>query len=397
MLSIEEQLKLIRRGTSEIISDDDLKNKLKKNRPLVIKAGFDPTAADIHLGHSVILRKLRLFQDLGHIVYFLIGDFTARIGDPSGKDKQRPRLSAKEVLSNAQTYKKQVFKILNPKKTRVVFNSKWLINLPSEKILDLASHITIAQLLARADFSDRYKNGRDISLLEFFYPLLQAYDSVELRADIELGGIDQKFNLLLARELQKDFGQEPQVVIMTPLLVGLDGVNKMSKSLGNYVSINEPPQEIFGKLMSISDELMIKFYETLTNFDINEVKKMHPLDAKKKLAEFIVSEYYLEAEAIRARECFEKIFQKKELPQNMEEKIIKVESEKEFSLNELLELNLISTLGIASKNEFRRLLSQGAVSINSETVTSLDYKISYAREYLFKIGKKKFIKIKLKV
>lgn len=396
MVAIDEQIKLIKRGVNEIISEEELEKKLKQNRPLIIKAGFDPTAPDIHLGHSVILRKLRLFQDLGHIVYFLIGDFTACIGDPSGKDKQRVRLSKKEVSQNAQTYKKQVFKILNPKKTKVVFNSNWLCKLSVEKLLDLSSRVTIAQILARADFNERYKTGRDISLLEFFYPLLQAYDSVYLKSDIELGGTDQKFNLLLGRELQKDFNQEPQVVIMTPLLVGLDGVNKMSKSLGNYVSINEQPAEMFGKLMSVSDELMFKFYEILTDFDMDEVKNIHPLNAKKDLASFITSQYYSKEVAHKAKDDFEKVFQKKEAPSDLEAKIFKVTQNRDYSVAELLELDLNTVLNVPSKNEFRRLISQNAITTNTNLVVKLDSKFSCDKEYIFKVGKKRFVKIRFK-
>ncbi len=268
-MDINQELKIIKRGAVEIISESELISKLqeskKKSRVLRIKAGFDPTAPDIHLGHTVLLRKLRQFQDLGHRVLFLIGDFTGVIGDPSGQDKMRKRLTKNEVKKNALTYKKQVFKILDYKKTEVVFNSNWFEKMSSSQILDLASHTTLAQILAREDFNKRYSQGKDISFLELFYPLLQAYDSVYLKADIEIGGTDQKFNLLLGRELQKDFRQVPQVIIMLPLLEGTDGVQKMSKSYGNYIGINESPKEMFGKIMSIPDETMVKYYDLLTD------------------------------------------------------------------------------------------------------------------------------------
>ena len=311
-MDIKKQLEIIKRGTVEIISEKELILKLEKKRPLVVKAGFDPSSPDIHLGHTVILRKLKHFQDLGHKVIFLIGDFTGMIGDPTGRNEVRKRLTEEEVKENAKTYKKQVFKILDEKKTEIVFNSAWLAKMTLKDTLELMAHSTVSQVLARADFSGRYKSGKDISLLEFMYPLLQAYDSVELKADIELGGTDQKFNLLMGREMQKDFSQESQVVIMTPLLVGLDGVNKMSKSLGNHIGISELPEEIFGKIMSISDELMIQYYELLTDENLDEIRKMHPMDAKKNLGKIIVKQYHGEKLAEASLRDFENKFQKRD-------------------------------------------------------------------------------------
>jgi tyrosyl-tRNA synthetase len=385
---LEKQLQIIKRGTVEIISEEELILKLEKSIkeriPLKIKAGFDPTASDIHLGHTVLLRKLRQFQDLGHTVYFLIGDFTATIGDPSGQDKMRKRLTKEEVKKNAQTYKQQVFKILDPKKTKVVFNSYWFEKMGSGEILDLASHSTLAQILARQDFNQRYTQGKDISLLELFYPLLQAYDSVYLKADVEIGGTDQKFNLLLGRQLQKDFGEEPQVIIMLPLLEGLDGVQKMSKSLGNYIGITEPAGQMFGKLMSINDELMLKYYDLLTEEDIEAIKKLHPMQAKLRLAEIITSQYWGKSQAKKARKDFELIFSKRELPKELPEYKVKQKPIKLIDL--LVESRLTS-----SRNEARRLLEQGAVYLDGMRLTEAEFLIE--KEAVLKVGKRRFLKI----
>ncbi|MCR4336292.1 MAG: tyrosine--tRNA ligase, partial [Candidatus Omnitrophica bacterium] len=309
---MKDVLQIISRGTAEIISTEGLKKKLdesqKSRRPLRVKAGFDPTAPDLHLGHVVLLRKLRQFQDLGHHVFFLIGDFTAQIGDPTGRDQLRPKMTSDVVLENAKTYKNQVFKILDPNRTEVVFNSHWLAKLTAQQILELTAHSSVAQMLARADFKKRFEDGREISLLEFVYPLLQGYDSVHLKADIELGGSDQKFNLLMGRQLQGIMGQEAQVVVMTPLLEGTDGEKKMSKSLDNYIGINEPPEEIFGKVMSITDVLMMRYYEILTDVDLAQVKTLHPKEAKLQLAGEIVRQFYGEKTAAAARQGFEKVF-----------------------------------------------------------------------------------------
>ncbi len=370
----------------EIISEKELISKLERKKPLNVKAGFDPTAPDIHLGHTVLLRKLRHFQDLGHKVIFLIGDFTGMIGDPTGRSEIRKRLTEDEVRENAKTYKRQVFKILDEKKTEVVFNSAWLGKMTLKNTLELMSHATVSQVLARADFNDRYKSGKDISLLEFMYPLLQAYDSVELKADIELGGTDQKFNLLMGRELQKDFGQESQAVIMTPLLIGLDGVNKMSKSLGNHIGIDEKPEEIFGKIMSVSDELMLKYYELLTDENLDEVRKLHPMEAKKKLAKDIVMQYHGKDSAEASLKDFENKFQKRDPFTEL-----KLET-KAFKPGNLCDF-LVTEKICPSKNEYRRLIEQGAIEVNGARIKEPDFKLELSIEYRMKVGKKRFLKV----
>lgn len=384
---IAKQLEVIKRGVSEIISEGELRAKLeesfKEKRPLKVKAGFDPTAPDIHLGHTVLLRKLRHFQDLGHQVYFLIGDFTGMIGDPTGQDKMRKRLTEAEVQKNAATYKKQVFKILDQKKTAIVFNSQWFKKMSSGQILDLAAHATVAQLLARQDFNQRYGQGKDISFLELFYPLLQAYDSVYLKADIELGGTDQKFNLLLGRELQKDFGQPSQVIIMLPLLEGTDGIQKMSKSYGNYIGIDEPAVEMFGKLMSISDEIMIKYYNLLTDDDLEKVRAMHPKEAKLRLAENIVGQYHSKKTASEARTEFERVFSQKGIPQNMPE--YKIEGNKTITA-------LLLSSGLAkSGNEARRLIKQKAVFFENSLVEKDDF--IPTGPGIIRVGSRRFLKL----
>ena len=384
-MDVKKQLELIKRGTVEIISEKELISKLEKKKPLIVKAGFDPSAPDIHLGHTVLLRKLRHFQDLGHRVFFLIGDFTGMIGDPTGKSETRKRLTEEEIANNAKTYKKQVFKILDEKKTEVVFNSAWLGKMTLKNTLELMAHATVSQVLARADFSERYKSGKDISLLEFMYPLLQAYDSAELKADVELGGTDQKFNLLMGRELQKDFGQESQVVIMTPLLVGLDGVNKMSKSLGNHIGIDEKPEEMFGKVMSMSDELMLRYYELLTDENLDDIRKMHPMEAKKKLARDIVNQYHGENLAQASLKDFENKFQKRDpfTELKLETKAIKP------TLCEFL----VSERILPSKGEYRRLIEQDAIEVNGARIKELEFKLEPSKEYCIKVGKKRFLKI----
>jgi len=384
-VDIRKQLEIIKRGTVEIISEKELVAKLEKKRPLVIKAGFDPSAPDLHLGHTVLLRKLKHFQNLGHRVVFLIGDFTGMIGDPTGRSEIRKRLTEYEISENAKTYKKQVFKILDEKKTDVVFNSAWLAKMTLKSTLELVSHATVSQVLARADFNERYKSGKDISLLEFMYPLLQAYDSVELNSDVELGGTDQKFNLLMGRELQKDFGQESQVVIMTPLLVGLDGVNKMSKSLGNHIGIDEKPEEIFGKIMSVSDELMFQYYELLTDENLDDIRKLHPMEAKKKLARDIVKQYHGESLAEDSLKDFENKFQKRDpfTELKLETKLFKP----------MLCDFLISEKILPSKGEYRRLIEQGAIEVNGTRLQELDFPLKTAIEYNIKVGKKRFLKV----
>lgn len=385
--NINQQLEIIKRGATEIISEEELMQKLKESidekRPLRIKAGFDPTAPDIHLGHTVLLKKLRQFQDLGHRIYFLIGDFTGMIGDPSGQDKIRKRLTEKEVKENAITYKKQVFKILDSKRTEVVTNSSWFKKMTSSEILNLASYTTVAQILARQDFNQRYTQGKDISLLELFYPLLQAYDSVYLKADVEIGGGDQKFNLLLGRELQRDFKQKPQVIIMLPLLEGTDGVAKMSKSYGNYIGINEPPAEMFGKIMSISDELMFKYYELLTDEDLTTIKNMHPKEAKLKLAKIVVAQYHSQEQAVRSEKEFQGVFSAKELPQDMP--IYKLDKDTPI-------IEILQNAGmVKSGNEARRLIRGKAVIFNNKNIEKENFFVKEAG--ILKVGHRKFLKI----
>lgn len=384
---IAQQWNIIKRGTVEIISEEELKKKIEESvrqkRPLVIKAGFDPTAPDIHLGHAVLLRKLRQFQELGHQVFFLIGDFTARIGDPSGRSEIRKQLSREEALDNAATYKKQVSKILDVDKIKVVFNSEWFEKMSVLEILKLTTHATISQLLARADFKKRLARNEDISLLEFMYPLLQGYDSVKLEADIELGGTDQIFNLLVGRDIQKDFGQPQQVVITMPLLEGTDGVQKMSKSYGNYIGINEPPNEMFGKLMSISDELMLKYYELLTDEDLNTIKKLHPKEAKLKLAQNIVGQYHSRETALDSRREFERVFSQKELPKDITE--YKTDG-REAILAILLKSGLAK-----SGNEARRLIKQGAVLFENQKIEDENFILKQSGT--IKLGPKRFLRI----
>lgn len=378
-------LEIIRRGTVEIISPEELNKKLKR-RKLRVKFGADPTAPDIHLGHTVVLQKLKQFQDLGHKVVFIIGDFTARIGDPSERSEARKPLTNEEIKKNAKSYQKQVFKVLDKGKTEVVFNSKWLDNMSSADILELSSHSTVAQMLARADFKERFNREIDISILEFIYPLLQAYDSIQVKADVEIGGTDQKFNLLMGRQLQRDFDQEPQVIITMPLLEGTDGVRKMSKSYGNYIGITEPPKEIYGKIMSISDELMVRYYELLTEENLDKVKKMHPRQAKAKLAKDIVQKYYGGAEAEKAEQEFERVFAKRELPEEIKE--IRIREKKIWVVDLLVKARLAT-----SKNEAKRLISQGSVKINQKRIKDSDMDLLMDKEYIVQVGKREFRRI----
>ncbi|MCM8780903.1 MAG: tyrosine--tRNA ligase [Candidatus Omnitrophica bacterium] len=387
MSDIDKQLEIIKRGAVEIVSEEELRNKLKesiaKKRPLKVKAGFDPTAPDLHLGHTVLLRKLRQFQDLGHKVFFLVGDFTARIGDPTGRSEIRKQLSQQEVMRNAITYKKQVSKILDMDKVKVVFNNDWFGKMSVVEILKLTTHATVAQMLARADFKKRLELKQDISLLEFMYPLLQGYDSVVLEADVELGGTDQIFNLLIGRDIQKDFGQTPQVVITMPLLEGTDGVQKMSKSYGNYIGIDEPARDMFGKIMSISDELMLKYYTLLTDEDLESIKKMHPKEAKLKLAEIITIQYHNQSQALKERQEFERVFSHKQIPQDI---AIHKLSTKESVMEIILKNNLANT-----KNEVRRLIKQGAVTFNGARLDSEEVVIDTGG--ILKVGKRRFLKL----
>ncbi|MBZ4672336.1 MAG: tyrS [Deferribacteraceae bacterium] len=397
MLPVEEQLKVIKRGTEEIIVEEELVAKLtysyENNIPLRVKAGFDPTAPDLHLGHTVLIHKMRHFQELGHHVIFLIGDFTGMIGDPTGKNETRKALSKEEVLKNAETYKEQVFKILDPEKTEIAFNSKWMLEMGTTGLIKLASQYTVARMLERDDFAKRYQSNKPISIHEFLYPLVQGYDSVALNSDIELGGTDQKFNLLVGRDLQRNYGQKPQIAITVPILEGLDGVQKMSKSLGNYVGINEPANDMFGKIMSISDELMFRYYLLLSEKSLEDIEKMkndiaseklHPMKAKKDLAYEIVRRYHGEDGAKGALTHFETLFSKKEIPDDL----VEVSIETGLRVIEIINrLNFVS-----SNSEARRLANQGGVTINGEKVADLNT-ILEAGEYILKVGKRKFAKI----
>lgn len=384
---MKEQLDLIKRGVVELIPEDELVKKLQKGKPLRVKWGADPSAPDIHLGHTVILNKLRQFQDLGHKVIFIIGDFTARIGDPSGKSETRKPLTAKEVEKNAKTYQEQVFKILDKKKTEVVYNNHWLSKLKIEDVINLAGKYTVARMLERDDFMNRFEKERPISIHEFLYPLIQGYDSVVVKADVEVGGTDQKFNMLVGRELQREYKEEPQVIITLPLLEGTDGVQKMSKSLGNYIGITEPPSEIFGKTMSISDDLMMRYYELLTDISLEEVKAMHPKEAKKKLASLLVGRFYGEKEARLAEEEFEAVFKEGKLPQEIESVTL---SRKEMGIVDLL----VETKLALSKSEARRLIQQGGVNVDNEPVKNDKQIIDISSEKLLKVGKRRFLRIK---
>ena len=384
------QLQIIRRGAVDIISEKELIKKLeasiKNKKPLKIKAGFDPTAPDLHLGHTVLLRKLRQFQDLGHQVFFLIGDFTGRIGDPSGRSEIRKQLSPEEVQKNAETYKKQVCKVLDMDKLRVVFNGKWFDKMPGLEFAKLLTHYTATRLLERDDFTKRIKEQKPIYLSEFIYPILQGYDSVMLEADVELGGTDQIFNLLVGRDLQKDFNQEPQVVLTMPLLVGTDGMQKMSKSYGNYIGITEPAGEMFGKIMSISDELMLKYYELLTDEDLSEVKKMHPKEAKVRLAKLIIVQYHSQAAADKEENEFSRVFSQKETPEDL----------LEYSTNGTKTILAVLTESklVSSGNEARRLIKQGAVSLDGKKIEKEDFVLKSSG--VLKAGSRRFLKILIK-
>ena len=395
---MKENLNLIKRGIDELISEEELLAKLKSKKQLVVKAGFDPTAPDLHLGHTVLINKLRHFQQLGHQVIFLIGDFTGMIGDPSGKNKTRPALDEAAIKENAKSYEKQVFKILDPKLTHVRFNSEWSNKLGAEGIIKLASQYNLARMLERDDFSKRYKSNQTIALHEFLYPLIQANDSIALKADIELGGTDQKFNLLVGRELQRAFGQEPQVVITVPILEGLDGKNKMSKSLDNYVGIDEAPNEMFGKIMSISDELMWRWFDLLSFKTTDEIKELkadqtngrNPRDIKIELAKELISRFHDEESADLAETNFINQFQKKNIPDDLEE-VSLVLSEGSIPLANLLKDCEMTS----STSEAIRMIKQGAVRIDEKKITDTKYKISSGSSAVYQVGKRKFKKITL--
>ncbi|HBG92196.1 MAG TPA: tyrosine--tRNA ligase [Nitrospiraceae bacterium] len=400
MITPKKQLEVIKRGAVEVISEKELLAKLEKsakdNTPLKIKAGFDPTAPDIHLGHTVLLEKMRQFQELGHEILFLIGDFTGMIGDPTGRSELRKPLTKEEVLTNAGTYKEQIFKILDSKKTKVMFNSEWLSKMDAMEIVRLGSMQTVARMLEREDFKKRFENQQDISILEFYYPLFQAYDSVHLKADVELGGTDQKFNILMGRTLQRKMGVEEQAVVLMPLLEGLDGVNKMSKSLGNYIGITEPPKDIFGKVMSINDTLMLRYYELLSHISIDEfsaLKKgiekgaVHPKTAKENLALEIVERYWGKDAALKAKEEFGHIFKDKGLPDEVPVFELKWE-EDEMWVPKIMKLSGI----VSSTGEAMRLIKQGGVTIDDKKCDNPDAKLKKG-DYLFKAGKRKFLRI----
>ncbi len=395
MTEINTVLAELKRGVDEILSEADLIEKLKENRPLRVKLGADPTAPDIHLGHTVVLNKLRQFQQFGHEVIFLIGDFTGMVGDPSGKNTTRPPLSRDDVLRNAETYKQQIYKILDPQKTRIVFNSSWLGELGTEGMIRLTSNYTVARMLERDDFKKRFSNNQPIAIHEFIYPLLQGYDSVALDADIELGGTDQKFNLLVGRELQKSAGQKPQVAITLPLLVGLDGEKKMSKSLGNYIGVAESPTEMFGKVMSISDELMWDWYDLLSFRPLTEIAQLkqevengcNPRDIKVLLAKEIIARFHSEADAEAAEQEFINRFQKGAMPEEMPE----LTFEGEMGL-----ANLLKEAGlVASTSEANRMVQQGGVKIDGEKVEDAKLVIK-ASTAVYQVGKRKFARVTVK-
>jgi len=381
-----KEIELIKRGVVDLISEEELVKKIKEKKSLRVKFGADPTAPDIHLGHVVVLKKLRQFQDLGHTVYFIIGDFTAMIGDPSGRSQTRPILSKKEIDENAKTYERQIFKVLRKEKTVIVRNSEWFLKMDVRELLKLISTYTVSKMLEREDFKNRYKNGLPISILEFIYPLLQGYDSVYLKADVEIGGEDQIFNLLTAREIQRAYGVEEQVVLTLPLLEGTDGVKKMSKSLGNYIGIDEDAIDIFGKLMSIPDSLLEKYITLLTNMKYDE--KKHPKELKKELAFCITEEFKGKGEAIKAKEHFERVFEKREIPDELEEKIIE---EGKYDIAELL----FKIKAVPSKSEAKRIITQGGVKIDGRTVESFKEEIEVKDGIILKVGKRKFYKLKV--
>ncbi len=394
--SVSEALEVIRRGAVEVISEEELSQKLERSlkggRPLRVKCGFDPTAPDLHLGHTVLIKKLADFQALGHEVIFLIGDFTGMIGDPSGKKETRRALSREEVLANAETYKRQLFKMLDARRTRVRFNSEWMAGMPASRLIELAAQHTVARMLEREDFRLRFDSQRPISIHEFLYPLIQGYDSVELEADVELGGTDQKFNLLVGRELQRAFGQEPQVLVMMPLLEGLDGVEKMSKSLGNYVGVDEEPEASYGKLMSVSDTLMWRYYELLTSEDFGALKaqvaegKLHPMAAKQRLARQLVARFHGEGAAERAEAEFNKVHRSREMPTEVETATVAAGGN---AFGVLVEAGLAS-----SGSEARRLISQGGVRVEEEKIGP-EFRFEAGREYLVQVGKRKFKRVKV--
>lgn len=406
-MNIDKQIDILTRGVSDLISKEDLKKKLKKSlendRPLKVKLGLDPTAPDIHLGHTVVLRKLKQFQDLGHEVYLIIGDFTGKIGDPTGKSKTRKQLSEDEIKENAQTYKEQFSKILDPEKTNLVFNGEWLGSLDFEDIIDLSSKYTVARMLEREDFSNRYNNNQPISIHEFFYPLMQGYDSVAIKADVELGGTDQRFNLLVGRKLQAEYGQDSQVIMMMPLLEGLDGVNKMSKSLDNYIGIYDSAVDMYGKVMSLPDHLIGRYFELLTDIsskELNEIKEelardnVNPMKLKKRLASEIVSEYHDQKKAESAADEFERVFSGGELPDDIP--LVEID-ESRLEDGRLWIVKLVAATGhVDSNSQARRMIKQGAVYIEGDRYDKINCDIELENGMIVKIGKRRYAEIKIK-
>jgi tyrosyl-tRNA synthetase len=395
MVDLETQLAIIKRGAVEIVPEEELIAKLKRGRPLRVKAGFDPTAPDLHLGHTVLIQKMKQFQELGHEVIFLIGDFTGMIGDPSGKSETRKQLTKEEVLKNAETYKEQIFKILDRQKTIVEFNHRWMEKMDAAAMIELAAKYTVARMLERDDFKQRYQKEQPISIHEFLYPLMQGYDSVALKADVELGGTDQRFNLLMGRVLQREYGQESQVVLTMPLLEGLDGVQKMSKSLGNYIGITEAPEDMFGKIMSISDGLMWRYYELLSDNGLEEISalrakveksEVHPMEAKKSLAAELVARFHGVAAANTARDYFETRFQDKTVPKDIRQK---------FSAPEPIWIcRLMVELKFASStSEARRLVAQNAVKVDAQLVNDVNFKFDRARHQVIEVGKNRIAQV----
>ncbi len=395
-MTIDEQIAFLKKGSVDVIREDDLRKKLEKSqktgKPLLVKYGADPTAPDIHLGHTVVIRKLKAFQELGHTAIFLIGDFTGMIGDPSGKSATRPMLTREEILANAESYKTQIFKLLDPEKTVIRFNSEWMDKFGAADFVRLTSRVTVKQILERDDFTKRLTEEKPIALHELLYPLVQGYDSVALNSDVELGGTDQKFNLLVGRNLQRESNQEPQVVITTPLLEGLDGVQKMSKSLGNYIGIDESPWEMFGKIMSLSDDLMWRYYELLTDSTTGEIEAMktsgeNPRNLKVNLAKLIIKDFHSFEKANEAEDEFNRRFVKKEIPDEIEETQIAAGNYKLVDL-------LVQTNLVASKGEARRLIEQSGVKIGGEKISNVQAEIELKDEVLLQVGKRKFLRVK---
>ncbi|MBL3526306.1 MAG: tyrosine--tRNA ligase [gamma proteobacterium endosymbiont of Lamellibrachia anaximandri] len=398
MTDVNSALEIIRRGTDEILPQDELVKKLAKGKPLRVKAGFDPTAPDLHVGHTVLVNKLRQFQELGHEVLFLIGDFTAMIGDPTGKSATRPALSREQVMENAQSYEHQIFKILDPEKTTIVFNSSWMGEMSAAEMIQLAGKHTVARMLERDDFNKRYTSGQPIAIHEFLYPLVQGYDSVALKSDVELGGTDQKFNLLVGRELQKQYGQESQSIVTMPILEGLDGVQKMSKSLGNYIGITDAPEDMFGKVMSVSDDLMWRYLELLSFRPMSEIngwkreieQGLNPRDVKIRLAEELVERFHSRSDADRAHQAFVSRFRKGQMPDEMPEPVLQTGGEGMPIANLLKEAGLVK-----STSEAMRMIKQGAVRIDGERISDNSIKVEAGSVQVYQVGKRRFARVTL--